>query len=259
MPPIRFPLVEFQDGRHATILDIGRNNFSNSESLYQSDPPIKFWLNPTYGLGGDVLWRISRPLQPSWILEWNEFSNSESLSLWCLPSGFGSIQLTVWEEMSLEAFQDGGNGSHLGYCNGTILAILNLCYSNASHQVSAQSNLWFLRCRLKNFKMAPLDIKWNNFAILNLYVTSMPPIKFRLNPTYGLRGNVLLRISKWPPWWPYWISEQNDLINSESPCSHNASHQVLAQSDLQFWRRCQQWKKPTMDRRRDGRQMDNRP
>ena len=26
-------------------------------------------------------------------------------------------------------------------------------------------------------------------AILNLYVALMPPIKFRLNPTYGLGGN----------------------------------------------------------------------
>ena len=29
--------------------------------------------------------------------------------------------------MSFEEFQDGRHGSHLGYWNGTILAILNLC------------------------------------------------------------------------------------------------------------------------------------
>ena len=28
-------------------------------------------------------------------------------------------------------------------------------------------------------------------AILNLYVTLMPPIKFQLNPTYGLGGDVV--------------------------------------------------------------------
>ena len=33
----------------------------------------------------------------------------------------------VWEEMSLNGFQDGRHGGHLGYWNGTILAILNLC------------------------------------------------------------------------------------------------------------------------------------
>ena len=45
------------------------------------------------------------------------------MSLRCLPSSFRSIQLNVWDEMSFEEFQDGG---HLGYQNGTILAILNL-------------------------------------------------------------------------------------------------------------------------------------
>ena len=32
----------------------------------------------------------------------------------------------VWE-MSFEEFQDGPRGSHLGYQNGMILAVLNLC------------------------------------------------------------------------------------------------------------------------------------
>ena len=52
----------------------------------------------------------------------------------------------VLEEMLSEEFQDGGP---LGYLNGRILAILNLC------------------------------------------VAPMPPIKFRLNPTYCLEGDVL--------------------------------------------------------------------
>ena len=38
--------------------------------------------------------------------------------------------------------------------------------------------------------------------------------------------------------WPSWISEQNDFSNFESLCHCDASHQVLAQSDLQFGRRC---------------------
>ena len=34
---------------------------------------------------------------------------------------------------------------------------------------------------------------WNGtiLTILNLYVTVMPPIKFQLNPTYGLGGEVI--------------------------------------------------------------------
>ena len=69
--------------------------------------------------------------------------------LQCFPLSFRSIQLTVWEEMLFEEFQYGCHGGHLGYQNGTIL------------------------------------------AILNLHVTLMPPIKFWLNRTYGLGGDVI--------------------------------------------------------------------
>ena len=69
--------------------------------------------------------------------------------------------------MLFEEFQDGRHGN-LGYQNGTILAILNLCHCDASHQVSAQSDLRFGKiCRLKNFKMATmaaiLDIGMERF------------------------------------------------------------------------------------------------
>ena len=70
-------------------------------------------------------------------------------------------------------------------------------------------------------------------AILNLYVAPMPPIKFRLNLTYGLGGDAVWRISRWlPSWRPPWISEWNDFSNSESLCHCDASHQVSVQSDL---------------------------
>ena len=49
-----------------------------------------------------------------------------SVSLWCLPSSFGSIQLKVWVEMSLEEFQNGQRGHHLGYRNWMFLATLAL-------------------------------------------------------------------------------------------------------------------------------------
>ena len=54
----------------------------------------------------------------------------------------------VLEEISSEEFQDGHCEGHLGYRNGTILAILNLC------------------------------------------VNVMLPIKFWLNSTYSLGGDV---------------------------------------------------------------------
>ena len=59
-------------------------------------------------------------------------------------------------------------------------------------------------------------------AILNLRVTVMPPIKFWLNPTYCSGGDM----------------ERNDFSNSESLCRCYASHQVSAQSDFRFGRRC---------------------
>ena len=75
-------------------------------------------------------------------------------------------------------------------------------------------------------------------AIRNLYVAPMPPIKFWLNLSYGLRGDVVCIISKWPQWRPSWISEWNEFSNSESLCHCDASHQVLAQCYLRFGRRC---------------------
>ena len=66
------------------------------------------------------------PWQPSWISESNYFTNSESLSR-SDASHQGSAQSdAVWEEMLFEVFQDSGPGGHLGYRNGTIVAILNL-------------------------------------------------------------------------------------------------------------------------------------
>ena len=71
------------------------------------------------------------------------------MSLRCLPSSFGSIRLTVWGEM----FEDVQDGRHLGYRNRTIFNYSeSLCRSDASHPVSAQSDLRFgRRCRLIKF------------------------------------------------------------------------------------------------------------
>ena len=115
----------------------------------------------------------------------------------------------VLEELSFEEFQDGHHGGHLGYQNRTILAIQNLC------------------------------------------VTVMLPIKFWLNPTYGLGEDVVWRISRWLPWIWHRLKNfkmatvaaildigWNDLSNFESLCHCDASHQVSAQSDFGFGRRC---------------------
>ena len=70
--------------------------------------------------------------------------------------------------MSFEEFQDGHPGGHLGYRNGTILAILNLCVT-VMPPIKFQLNRtgFGRRCRLKNFKMATraaiLDIGMERF------------------------------------------------------------------------------------------------
>ena len=173
---------EFQDGGHlgyrnGTILAI--------LNLYNAlMSPVKFKLNLTCGLGGDVIRRISRwpPWQLSWILEWNNFSNC--VSLWCCPSSFGSIQLKFWEEMSFEEFQYGHYGSHL-YRNRMILAILNL-YVAPMPPIKFWLNLTY------GLGGCGGHLGYQNgmiLAILKLFVTVMPPIKFWLNAIYGLGDN----------------------------------------------------------------------
>ena len=120
---------EFQDSHHGGYLRY-RNGISVAIlNLYvASIPPIKFWLNPTYDLGKDVVLTISLAAMAAILdigmerfeLFWI------SIILRCLPSSFGSTWLMDWE-MSFEEFQDGHHGGHLGYPNRTILAILNLC------------------------------------------------------------------------------------------------------------------------------------
>ena len=75
----------------------------------------------------------------------------------------------------------------------------------------------------KNFKM--VAVGYQNvtiLSILNLRVSQMPPTMFQFNPTFCSGADVVLKLSRWPPWWPSWISEQNDFSNSESPCRHVA-------------------------------------
>ena len=182
--------------------------------------------------------------------------------LWCVPSSFSSIWLTVWE-MSFEAFQD---GDHLGYRNRMILAILNVhvapvpptkfnlgsiwfrvqekkcgfkifkklndfsnsespCHSNASHQVSAQSNLQFWRC-LKLFKMAILDIRMERFKQfwISMSLWCLPSSFSSI--WHGLGGYIVWRISRRPSC----ILEWNDSSNSEPLCRPDASHEASAQS-----------------------------
>ena len=118
----------------------------------------------------------------------------------------------------------------------------------------------------------------NVLAIHNLYVAPMPHIKFQPHPTYsfgrdvvfqdGYRGSrlvyrngtvlAILYLYVYPvpptkPTYPSWADmkifkmatmaailniARNDFSSSESPCCSDASHQISAQTDLRFDRRC---------------------
>ena len=153
------------------------------------------------------------------------------MSLICLPSSFGSIRLgSPWWPSWILDWNNFNNSE-------------SLCHYNVSHQVSAQSDLWFgRRCLLKNFKMATWISERNdvsNSESLCHFDASHP--KFWLNPTYSLGGPVVCRILK--------ILAFLNLHVATMPPN------VLAQSNLWFWRRCWKCEKLTMA----GQTRDNRP
>ena len=105
-------------------------------------------------------------------------------------------------ELTIEDLQDGCCGSHRGYRNKMFLAIhnihiaptpptkfwLNLTYHSGADEVGRFSR-WPLWWHLRYGTGTTL-------AILNLYVALMPPIKLEHNPHYGLRGDIIWRISR---------------------------------------------------------------
>ena len=71
----------------------------------------------------------------------------------------------------------------------------SLCHCDASHQVSAHSDLGFGRTSFEEFQDGSHGSHLGHrngriSAILNLHVATMPPTKFQLNPTYGSGGDV---------------------------------------------------------------------
>ena len=95
----------------------------------------------------------------SWIQEWNDFSNSESLRH-CDASHQVSAQsdLVFRRSCRLKNFKMAApwRPSWISERND-FSDFESLCHCDVFHQVSAQSDLGFRRrCRLKNFKMAAM-------------------------------------------------------------------------------------------------------
>ena len=151
-------------------------------------PPIKFWLNPTYGLGGDVVWRISWWPGHLW------YRNGMILAVLNLyvatmppikfrlnlSHGLGEDlveRISRWPPWRQSWISEWNEFSYSE----------SLCHCDASHQVSTQSDLRFARrCRLNNFQDGG-HLGYQNgtiVEILTLHVATISPTKFQLNPTY---------------------------------------------------------------------------
>ena len=232
-------LMIFKMATVAAILNIGKERLTILNLYIALMPHIKLQLNPTYGLGGDFVWRFSRWLtwQPSWISEWNDHNK-----FLCDPNASHQVWAQSDRIRGRYGFKTFKMAAQATILDRTILAILNL-YAAQKLSIKFWLNptyglggdvVWRLS-RWPPWRPSWISEHRTNLAILNLYVAPMPPIKFRLHLTYGLVRDVVWRISRWRP---FWISEQNDFSNSESLCHCDASDQVSAQSDLLFRRRC---------------------
>ena len=151
-----------------------------------------------------------------------------------LPTQFWVNWPSVQEKKRKIDFQDGRHGGHLGFQTGTILAIFDL----PSYQVSSQLAFWFKRSKKKDFQNGHYDghlvfMIGTNLAIFDLQVTPRLPTKFRVNWPFGSE-EVKNRFSRWPPWWPSWISNRNDFSYFWSTSHPDASYQVSSQLALRF-------------------------
>ena len=151
----------FQDGLHGNHLEYWNRAILVILNLYVTlMPPIQFQLNRTYGLG-NVVWRIIRCLLwwPSWILEW---TISVVLNLHVSPMPPTKFQLNLTYRSGADVvstfsrwpqWQPSWILERNEFSNSKSPLPSPHPHPNASHQVWAQSDLWFMsRCGLKIFK-----------------------------------------------------------------------------------------------------------
>ena len=198
---------------------------------------------------GDAVWRVSRWLTwwPSWISEQNDFNNSKSS---CGPNA--SHQ--VWDQSDLGfssrcgfkivkmAAQAAILDSQMEWFKQFWISMLRRCFP------SSFSSIWPTVWEEMSFEEYQDGRRgsylgyWSRtiLAILNLCVTVMPPIKFWLNPTWFVRRCHLKNFKMATMAAILDIRmEWNNFSSSESLCHCDASHQVLARSNLRFdvvWR-----------------------
>ena len=231
---------DFQDGHLGGHLGYLNNMILAVLNLHVAPiPPTKFWLTPTYNSSADVVWGFSR--LPLWChIGYQNRTILAILNLYVasMPPLKFPLHPTygLGGDITFEEFQDSHLDSHLGYRNWTILAILNLhvspmpctkfrlnltypswilewndfsrsefpCRSNASHHVSAQTDLQFGRILFAEFQDGRYE--QNNFS--NSESLCHLPSGFSSIWLKVRENDVLWTISRWRP---CWISEQKIL------------------------------------------------
>ena len=202
-------------------------------------PPIKFWLNPTYSLGGDIFWRISRwpqnrtnlailnlcvPVMPPIKFQLNPiYSLGEDVD-WRIS------RWPPWYPTWISEKNDFSNSEFLCHWLLPTKFWLNLTFclgGDVIWRISRWHPWW-------PFWLS----ERNNFSISESLCTPMVAIKLWFNPTYGLGGDVVWEFQDGCHSGHFGYRNGTILAILKSLCHCDASHQVLAQSDLRFGRRC---------------------
>ena len=124
------------------------------------------------------------------------------------------------------SFEQTLNGSQLGFTIGTILAIFDLRVTPMLpinfrvNWPSVQEKKWKIEfqdgCHGR-------DLGYPIGTILAIF-DPMSPAKFGVNWPFGAGKEAKYRFSRWLPWWPSWISDQNDFIDIWSTSHPDASY-----------------------------------
>ena len=160
------------------------------------------------------------PWWPSWVSDPVAFSNQESDVVWRVS------RLPPWPSSWILELND----LAILYLHVTLMPPIKF-------RLNVWEEMWFEEFRAGHH-CGQLGY-WNRMilAMLNFHNNPKLPLKFKPNQTYHSGADVTWRFSRWLPWWPSWISEENHFSNSKSPCCPDAFHQVSAPSDLRFWSR----------------------
>ena len=128
------------------------------------------------------------------------------------------------------SFEQTLNGSQLRFTIGTILAVFDLRVTPILPTKFQSTGLSVQEKRRKiDFQDGchgghlgyPIGMI---LAIFDLQVTPMSPTKFGVNWPFGAGEEAKYRFSRWRPWWPSGISDQNDFSYIWSTSHSDASY-----------------------------------